>query len=274
MTNAQIADYAKTGSQAKSQVTGHVNNMFEETILNHIKTSETYTNEKGEKVPIINEGALKEAILKNEDAKEIAKELGTYSYSTEAGDTSINITLDDKGNIKVETHTSKEQQIKQEEQQTVNAYKQTISDYNSGKTQSLSFTAMTQGNDALNTYGMKVQESAIFSGKKDNDTIDDDMDIDIGGKNYDLDIDWKGRNEFWGAGKGMLKEDFDAAQSYLTKTYPNQSTNELVIYGGRVWFYSVKAGEWGLVQTNTGGKKLYEDLVEASKGTEPQRWKK
>ena len=102
MTNKQIADYAKTGTQAKSQVTGHVNNMFEETILNELKTYKTYTNDKGEKVPIVDETSLKEAILKNEDAKEIAKELGVYKYSTEAGDSTVDITMDDKGTITVD----------------------------------------------------------------------------------------------------------------------------------------------------------------------------
>lgn len=269
MSNKEITDYANTGSQAKSQVTGYVNNMFEETILNQVKTSETYTNEKGESIPIINEEKLKEAIANNKDAKEIANALGEYSYSTEAGDTTVDITLDKEGNIKVETHTSKAQQDKQEEQTVINQYKQTISDYKAGKTNTLSFTAMTQGNDALNTYGMKVQEGKIGN----SNDIDDDFDIDIGGKNYDLDVDWEGRSEFWGAGKGMLEKEFNDAVTYLGTQYPGQSKNELVIYNGRVWFYSEKMGKWGLVQTNTGGNKLLDDLKEAANGTEPQRWK-
>ena len=265
-----IIEYANTtGDAGKEQVYGYVDNMFEETILNQVKTSETYTNEKGESIPIINEEKLKEAITNNTDAKEIATALGEYSYSTEAGDTKVDITLDKDGNIKVETHTSKAQQDKQEEQQTVNAYKQTISDYKAGKTNTLSFTAMTQGNDALNTYGMKVQEGKIGDSKD----IDDDFDIDIGGKNYDLDVDWKGRSGFWGVGKGMLEEEFNDAVKYLETQYQGQSKNELVIYNGRVWFYSEKMGKWGLVQTNVGGNNLLEDLQEAANGTEPQRWK-
>lgn len=267
MSQQDIVDYASSGSQAKSQVAGYVDNLFEKTVTQEITTSQTYTNENGEKVPIINEEKLKEALLNNEDAKEIAKALGTYTYSTEAGGIAIDITLDDKEEIKIETKSSKDQQNKQEEQQVISEYQQTINDYNAGKTNVISFTAITKGNDKLNTYGMKVQEGAIG----DSGLIDDDMDIDIGGKNYDLDIDWAGRtgNE----GKGMSVTNFNNTVGYLKEAYPSQSKDELVIYNGRVWFYSEKQGKWGLVQTNVGGNKLLKDLQEAVKGTEPQRWK-
>lgn len=261
MSQQDIVDYASSGSQAKSQVAGYVDNLFEKTITQEITTSQTYTNEKGEKVPIINEEKLKEALLNNEDAKEIAKALDTYTYSTEAGGIAIDITLDDKGEIKIETKSS---------QEDISDYKQTINDYNTGKTNTLSFTAITQGNEALKTYGMKVQESKIGNSKE----LDDDFDIDIGGKNYDLDVDWRGREDtIWGVGKGMLKEEFNNAVAYLETQYQGQSKNELVIYKERVWFYSEKMGKWGLVQTNTGGNKLLDDLQEAVNGIEPQRWK-
>jgi hypothetical protein len=76
-------------------------------------------------------------------------------------------------------------------------------------------------------------------------------------------------------GRIQLKHDTQAnwekATKYLTENFSTDK-DQLVLYDNRVWFYSTKTKQWGIVQNNVGGNKLYKDLSEALEGKIPSRW--
>lgn len=142
----------------------------------------------------------------------------------------------------------------------------TIDEYLNGTTQSLSLSEIKNAYPEINQYSIELGKG--LSGKNTNlfyNGIDDDLDINIGGKNYDLDVDWNS-----GGPQGVDIEEWTSAQRYLEKYKPQD--NELAIYNGRLYFYYAKDGRWGVVQNNVGGKKLLKDFKEAISGNAPGRW--
>lgn len=116
-----IADYlANTSQEGKSQVFGYVDGQFEQTIINYITTAETITNADGSKTPKINVSKLKELLENQDRIKELSSLLGGYTYSTKASDSTVEIAVDDAGNISVEVNAAPkqvEEQAKEEAKQ-------------------------------------------------------------------------------------------------------------------------------------------------------------
>ncbi len=202
--------------------------------------------------------------------------IGQEGLSKEQFDSSLNnygITYNDDGSLNFDnTNFNKLQQ------QQLNEYAKAFNEANVEAVQ-------TDGFYTKNDEDIVFDEKWENSHAKDNDKtafkgfkvtgisadrfIDDDIDVGFLGKNYDLDISWKR-----GARTNMSEEDFKKNIETLNQRYPNPESNQFVIYKDRVYFYSVERGAWGVVQKNTGGTRLYDDLKYwIENGTAPTRWK-
>lgn len=280
MSKEEVANMLKTNSKNKSTFESYIDSTYEKVINDYLKSVEV---KSGENISYaVEEENLEKLLQENENFNKYRELLEGYSYTTEAGGNPVTITIKNgKATIDVQLNETQkaaadkaklEQQEQIKEQENNNTANAHIQAYQNGERDDISFSSIVNGYDNLSgKYGIKVKDGQI---DKTNwvggDNVDDDLDIDIGDKNYDLDVDWRGRTI---AGKGLKEDDFNSAVAYLKEKYPNQSKDELIIYDGRVWFYSEKVDKWGLVQTNIGGEKLYDDLKEAAKGIEPNRWR-
>ena len=161
-------------------------------------------------------------------------------------------------------------------------------------TENLKPRAVTLKNGSLTigstSYNTNLNTSQINTGKND-----DDVDYDIGKKNYDLDIDWNAvgnwvenyiaLNTFFARYGTSSNNDekikqaqkvWDNAQQYLKVVYPYAKNGDLAfsyVDGQKepeLWMYY--DGKWGYVQLNVGGGRLREDLITYMKGGTPARW--
>lgn len=266
MSPEQIIEYTKDNSYRLEQVYGYVDSLFEGDITNYISSAGTITNADGSTTIKVNPEKLEELIKDNPKAKELVQTLGGYEYTSKAGDSTVTINIDENGEINVSI----------EDSESTKASSSTNSDFNSQMAQattkgtgvSVSFDDITNKEELQQFNNITVQTNAI-----DGNKIDDDFDVDIGSKNYDLDVDWKqGGNQAVDA--GVDAKTWNNAQAYLKDNYGNPEKDSFVMYDGHLWFYSTKAGKWGYVQQNAGGKKLYSDLQTAASGQTPNRWEK
>lgn len=267
MSAQEILEYATSGSNtATQQMYSYIKNKIEEDIQTYLTSKQTTENDKitygqlkgDEVIEKINSSAAKifnqltEAASTNEVYKQV---LNNFTYNTKVSDYDFKVTVSD-GKLAF-THSIND---KKEEDDAVTSYL--------GENVSSTFESIkSKGNDFSN-YDITV--SGVKGGKSD-----DDIELNIGGKNYDLDIDWKKRpwyqlgvNNYSGS-----QEDLDANFADLRKLYPDTSTNKLVIYKDQLFFYSKDIDKWGWVQMNVGGNKLKDDLLEAQAGNVPKRWK-
>lgn len=262
MSKEEVASMLATNSKNKPTFESYVDSTYDKVIADYLQTVAV---KSGENISYaVKEEDLEKLLQGNESPGKYGELLEGYSYTTKAGDNPVTITIKNgKATVDVQvTGVSKQEAEKAQQQETsVNA----VTDYNNGNRNHISFSEVTKGYSNLTKYTMSVQNSALDKYGK----IDDDFDIDIGGKNYDLDVDWKA-----GGNQGPSQTTWDNAQEYLKEAYPNQQRDELVIYEGNLWFYSDKHNAWGFIQMNTGGKRLLEDLSNATKGNEPGRWSK
>jgi len=267
MSAEEIINYANTtGEQGKEQVYGYVDGLFEEDITNYISSAETTTNADGSTTVKINPEELEKLIKDNPKAKELGQALGGYEYTSKAGDSTVTIKVDENGEINVSIGDSESTKASSPTNSNLNSQMEQATTKGTGV--SVSFDDVTNNEDLQQFNNITVQDNAI-----DGNKIDDDFDVDIGSKNYDLDVDWKqGGNQAEKA--GVDEKTWNNAQAYLKDNYGNPEKDSFVMYDGHLWFYSTKAGKWGYVQQNTGGKKLYNDLQTAASGQTPTRWEK
>ena len=289
MSTEEILNYANTTSdQGKEQVYGYVDGTYQEIINNYLNSVKT-TDANGNVSYNIDSNKLNELLQGNTTASELNSVLNGYSYSTSAGSCLIDIRTDENGaisiNITEDPEAPKPQGENSNSEEKVNAALDEETKYNSSATLEEAIdTNVNNGKD-------KFTDHFSFETAQDirGEGIDDDFDINVmwdgeRTKNYDIDVDWEygsGWSRFWASnnfGKdheidgSKGKAAWDKAQNYLKETYPNQSEDTFVIYGGHLWYYNAKVGKWGYVQEGAGGKKLKEDIITASKGTRPDRW--
>ena len=116
MTTQEIIDYANnTNGKGKEQVYGYIDNSFQEIINNYIKTAKEVTLSDGTKTIRIDKKSLTEELQKNNKAKELSSILNTYNYTTEAGSSTVTISVDENGNIQATISDSKSTQLEQGE---------------------------------------------------------------------------------------------------------------------------------------------------------------
>ena len=284
MSAQEILEYGISGSDiAKEQVHGYIDNLIQGDLQSYLDSiSTTGTKADGSTVKTVGEiksqdfekvvaesaakvfEELKNAAGDNEAYKKL---LQSYNYSTELNGHSVKVTLSDSGKFQFsydgkaigEALTSASQDLTSELNKSVNS-----------TDTSVNFARLAEVYpDLFKTYTMTVEDHNIAG-----DRSDDDFDVNIGNKNYDLDVDWKADKKMFAANEYRKGQgEFDKTTGKLKELYPNQSSNTFVIYGGELWFYSSKLGKWGYVQQNTGGSKLYDDLQTAFKGSVPSRWK-
>lgn len=237
---AEWIEYGSSNTVAKEQVYGHIESIINQTALEYSEKDTSITQE--------------ELVEKLQDA--ITKYLGDEASNDFFKDYKEDIYI---GNTKAISGAS-------------------IQDIINGNVEySYSPTKPQTGTskDVLGSYSFSelsteyTLEKITGISKDPSKKYDDDIDVNIGGKNYDLDIDWYGGN-----GQGIKDEEqFNTDKATIRDLYPNITNDDFVVYNGRVWFYSSERKTWGVVQTNVGGKKLYDDLQYAKEsGEDPERW--
>ena len=302
MTPESILEYGVSGSSiAKEQVYAYLDQLITKDVQAYLDSAEAYDitdsdgNVTGSEKSISSKQF--EELLKNNSGKvfeELSKQAGNdeafkkllqgYDFESPLDSHKLKITLDEKGNLVFKYDGDKDSLTNFED--IMSKWQEGMSGiFGKNSKESISVEeAKASSEDAKNIFENEAFEFKVQDSKIHGDKIDDDFDVDIGDKNYDLDVDWEygsGWSRFWTSnnfGKdheinGFKGEDaWNHAQSYLNKKYGKPSNNTFVIYGDCLWIYSTKAGKWGYVQKNVGGNKLYADLKAAMKGTTPGRW--
>ena len=283
MTASDILAYGTSGSNtAKEQVHAYIDNLINEEVQSYLKSISTIQkNSDGStisKLGNINSAELEKVI--NESAQKVFTELqgavgdneaykkllSSYDYNSPIDELDMKITVNDKGKFQ---YSYNGQAVGQPLTTPSTDLSDRLNTAMNSKDDAVSFADLANTyNDVFKDYSLDVQSNAIHGNKSD-----DDFDINIGNKNYDLDVDWEAGKWYQFNSNGKSQDDFDKTVKELKGKYPNQSQNNLVIYNGELWFYSSKVGKWGYVQMNTGGGRLYEDLQTAMKGEVPGRWK-
>ena len=283
MTASDILAYGTSGSNiAKEQVHAYIDNLINKEVQSYLKSISTIQkNSDGSTISklgninsadlekVINESAqkvfteLQSAVGDNEAYKKL---LSSYDYNSPIDELDMKITVNDKGKFQ---YSYNGQAVGQPLTTPTTNLSDRLNTAMNSKDDAVSFADLANTyNDVFKDYSLDVQSNAIHGNKSD-----DDFDIDIGNKNYDLDVDWEAGKWYQVNSNGKSQDDFDKTVKELKSKFPNQSQNNLVIYNGELWFYSSKVGKWGYVQMNNGGSKLYEDLQTAMKGDVPGRWK-
>lgn len=279
LSNEEILKYASQGSTQNAQLQGYLTGLIEQDLIkiteNRKDGKPLYKEDLENYLEESSSNRIKE-LLNTENGAELLK---NFSYSSKVNDKNITININDQGQISY-THEF-------ESKQTEEDYKTKAEEAKNRETakDSLTFTDIITQNSNLEIYrNMKVQEDKI-----NGDKIDDDFDINIGSKNYDLDVQWKygsGWDRFWSfndftdtaydedkkIANKKPEEAWAYCMDYLNTTYGTPDHDELVLFADKLWFYSKKIKKWGYVQTNTGGNKLKEDIKTAINGSVPGRW--
>ena len=286
MTPEQIKEYVDSTNQiGKEQVYGYIDGTFEDTIRTYITGTKEYVDENGNKTKVINAEELEKEIKNNIKAIELGSLIGGYEYTTGDEDgNNFKIQVDKEGNVTVTT-TLSDKTIKattnydkstKPEQQVIDDIYSTmleVTEYDNESTKSLDIYTIFKTNVDFNNISWRVDNIDAIKGR----SADDDIDInfyyktdkgEVRQKNYDVDINWS--NQGWGS--TFDKDLWNNSQDYLQKTYGTSSKDNLVFHNGELWYYNASLNKWGLVQDEAGGKKLYEDMKQASNGTMPKRW--
>ena len=231
MTAEEILDYVKnTSSEGKEQVYGYIDGLFEKDITNYVSSAKTITNADGTTTTKIDKESLEKIIKDNTKVSELGSILGGYDYTTKAGDSTVNIKVNDKGEVTVEISESKS---------SSNSY-ETIVDETTGK--ELYYWTDNHGGNAQFNY--------IGTG--------DDYSITVKDTEYKVTVIWGDYVASDGANGYTLKQ-IKEVNKELKEKLPKARNGDIVYYNNSYWIYQTDGKEWGLLVTGEDQDKKASD---------------
>ena len=219
MSAEDIINYIKeTNADGKEQVFGYIDNSFEKNVMDYISTAKKIKDANGNETIKIDKDALEDVLKNNTKAQELGELLGGYQYTTQAGDSSVEIKIDEKGNITATVTESKSTSNLQ-------------TDYK-GEAPSL---LDENGNLVTKWDGILEDVNKIYSGDGD------DLRITYNSVEYDLTVRWNGQTD---------KKENELDKYYMDTYGEKPKAGTIMYYEGAYWVYTTKhTHEWGKLIT-------------------------
>jgi hypothetical protein len=221
MSAEALSQYlSETGLEGKSQIFGYVDGLVEGTVIDYIRSATKVKDSEGKETIKINKDKLTEALTSDARINELKGMLSEYTYSTNAGESTVDITVDKEGNIKVTVSDSNSTKPIQEGSEP------TVED--------------VDGSIVTSWESSYTKESVIWAGAGNN------LQITYNEKTYSVPVVWC--NVCAGTINGVTFSDWADSEEELKEKYSNPKDGEIKYFENMYWIYSSKLSSWGIIR--------------------------